>query len=105
MRSCPYTWFPLTYGILVGGYAFTMGIARCIFAAKPRFCIGVVDLDRTVHVLRCALFSNVVESSQTAHVTPATLWCCRPRPSSIRHHRRCRCRALPFVCVSAAFLL
>ena len=25
-RSCPYNWFPLTYGILVGGYAFTIGI-------------------------------------------------------------------------------
>ena len=25
-RSCPYNWFPLTYGILAGGYAFTIGI-------------------------------------------------------------------------------
>ena len=25
-RSCPCNWFPLTYGILVGGYAFTIGI-------------------------------------------------------------------------------
>ena len=28
-RSCPYTLFPLTYGIMVGGYAFTIGIECC----------------------------------------------------------------------------
>ena len=28
-RSCPYTLFPLTYGILAGGYAFTIGIGCC----------------------------------------------------------------------------
>ena len=28
-RSCPYTLFPLTYGIMAGGYAFTIGIGCC----------------------------------------------------------------------------
>ena len=28
-RSCPYIWFSLTYGILAGGYAFTIGIGCC----------------------------------------------------------------------------
>ena len=28
-RSCPYTWCLLIYGILVGGYAFTIGIGCC----------------------------------------------------------------------------
>ena len=45
----------------------TMPFARVCFTAFLRY------LDRTVHVLRCALLSNVVESSQTAHVTPPDL--------------------------------
>ena len=28
-RSCPYIWFSITYGILEGGYAFTIGIGCC----------------------------------------------------------------------------
>ena len=43
-RSCPYTLFPLTYGILVGGYAFTIDITGCIFATNPRFSFRVVDI-------------------------------------------------------------
>ena len=37
-RSCPCTLFPLTYGIMVGGYAFTIGIGCCggLFFLKNR---------------------------------------------------------------------
>ena len=45
MRSCPYTWFLLIYGILVGRYAFTIGIGCCggLFFKKQR----AGQLDRT----------------------------------------------------------
>ena len=49
---------PVSYGILLGGYAFTIGIAEGIFDANPGFCIRAVDMVASIQTPHHHLYTH-----------------------------------------------